>query len=397
MKFNKLTDYHLEGKAVMVRLDLNVPLKDGRILDESRIQAALPTLEYLLEKKARLAIMSHLGRPKGKADPALSLAPVGERLAELLGREVVLVRDYEEEPADQVFKQLGKNQIMLLENLRFHAAETANDPDFASHLIKGFDLYVNDAFGAAHRAHASVVAAPQLLPEAKRTPGFLMEKEIAALSLVRDQAKAPFVVVIGGAKVADKIGVILNLINSCNDLLIGGAMAYTFLRYLGVEVGASRVESDKMDLVEAIYRNAKARKVTIHLPCDHIAATAFEPNAAPLSVAGESLPSGLMGLDIGPKTLAAYQALIRSAATVFWNGPLGVFEWDAFAAGSLGIAQAMAESKAYTVVGGGESVAALHKAGAGARIDHISTGGGASLEFLEGVTLPGLKALELES
>ena len=395
MEFNQLDTQKWDGKHVLVRLDLNVPVKNGTVLDDSRIKAALPTIKYLLSQNAKIALMSHLGRPKGTRVPELSLAPVGERLAELLHCEVFLVGDFDKEPADQLLRQLGKNQVLLYENLRFYPGETSNDLDFAHLLSKGADYYVNDAFGAVHRAHASVVAVPSQFPSDKRFAGTLIQKEISALSQLKKHPKAPFTAIVGGAKVSDKIGVILSLINRCNDLLIGGAMAYTLLKFKGFQVGSSRVEEDKMELCDSIFRSAQARKVTIHLPEDHICADRFDENAEPRVISDYNIPDGLMGLDIGPKTLEKYKSVIRGSETVLWNGPVGVFEWDSFAKGSLGIATEMSHCRGYTVIGGGESVAAAVRAGVEDNISHVSTGGGASLEFLEGLTLPGLKAISL--
>lgn len=396
MKFNTISDKGFEGKSILLRLDLNVPIKDRKIIDENRIQASLPTLRYLIDQKAKVVIVSHLGRPKGKASKDLSLAPIGERLAELLDVEVILVDDYHKEPADQLLSQLTKHQIIMYENVRFNSDETSNDMDFARQLMKGIDYYINDAFGTVHRAHTSVVAAPKVLAKDKRLIGFLMEEELKALSKIKVNNKAPFVVVIGGAKVSDKIGVLLKLIESCNHVLVGGAMAYTLLKFQGYDVGTSKVEDDKEELVASIFRTAESRKVQIHLPVDHIGANEFKASAKPHIVEGCNIPKDLMGLDIGPKTVRQYREVIRSANTVLWNGPMGVFEWDAFAQGSLGIAAELANCAAYSVVGGGESVAAIQKAGVKDQISHVSTGGGASLEFLEGLSLPGLKALEVD-
>ncbi|HET9238836.1 MAG TPA: phosphoglycerate kinase [Oligoflexus sp.] len=393
MEFRKLQDLDLTNKKVLVRLDLNVPIKKGKITDDTRITAALPTLRYILERTNKIALMSHLGRPDGEVMPEYSLEPVGVRLAELLGVEVVFVRDYTEEPAEQVLNQLNKNQIILFENLRFHPGETKNDLDFATKLAHGFDCYVNDAFGTLHRAHASVVAAAELFPSEKRAAGLLVEREISVLSALQKKPQAPFTVIMGGSKVSDKIGVVLNLLNHANYLLIGGAMAYTFLKYQGVDVGDSRVETDKMDLVASIYRNAEARKVEIILPEDHVAAAKFDADAEAVEIPGRTIQKGLMGLDIGPRTIKRYSDIIGLSKTVLWNGPMGVFEFDKFAKGSLRIAEAMARSSAFTVVGGGDSVAATNKAGVADKMDHISTGGGASLEFLEGQILPGVKVL----
>ena len=397
MNYHSLEDLNVEGKTGFVRLDLNVPIKNGVILDESRITAALPTIRYLLEKKAKLVLGSHLGRPKGIAKPELSLVSVGESLAKHLDKDVVLIKDYFAEPADQIIKQLDKNQIGLFENLRFHNEETKNDPDFARRLMKGIDFFVNDAFGAVHRAHASVVETAALVPEYQRSIGFLIEKEIEALGVVKNNPKPPYTVVIGGAKVSDKIGVILNLLNQCNDLLVGGAMAYTLLKFKGFSVGASRIESESAPLVEGIFRSAEARGVKIHLPVDHVCAEKFSELAPPVVVNEPAIPDHRMGLDIGPKTLELFSTVLGKAKTVLWNGPMGVFEWEAFAQGTYGVAKAIANSGAYTVVGGGESVAACKKAGIIEKLSHVSTGGGASLEYLEGKILPGLKAVAQSS
>ncbi len=393
MELRTLRELDLKDKKVLVRLDLNVPLKNGAITDDSRIRAALPTLEYILGHTHKVAIMSHLGRPNGTVIMEDSLEPVGQLLSEFLNREVVFVADYMEEPVGQVMAQLSPNQVVLLENLRFHPGETANDPVFARTIAEQFDCYVDDAFGALHRAHASVVRMPELFTKNCRACGFLIEKEVGQLSTLLKGGEPPFTVVIGGAKVSDKIGVMLSLLNKCNNLVIGGAMAYTFLKFKGVNVGASRVEADKLDLVRDIYRNAEHRKVAIYLPIDHVGAKEFKEAAAPIAIDSPEIPDGIMGLDIGPKTSALYSKIIKESKTVLWNGPMGVFEWDAFAQGTLSIAHAMAESSAHTIVGGGDSVAAVNKAKVADRMRHVSTGGGASLEFLEGKMLPGIKVL----
>lgn len=393
MELRKLSDLDLVNKKVLVRLDLNVPIKKGKITDDTRITAAIPTLKHILSKTHKVALMSHLGRPDGEVMPEYSLEPVGSRLAELLGCEVAFVRDYAEEPAEHVLNQLDKSQIILFENLRFHPGETKNDLDFARKLAHGFECYVNDAFGTLHRAHASVSAAAELFPPAKRAAGFLVEKEITVLSNLQKKPQAPFTVIMGGAKVSDKIGVVLNLMNHANYLLIGGAMAYTFLKYQGVDVGDSKVEADKMDLVASIYRNAEARKVEIILPEDHVCAERFDAQATPVEIPSKTIPRGLMGLDIGHRTAKRFTDIIALSKTVLWNGPMGVFEWEPFARGSLRVAEAMAKASGFTVIGGGDSVAAANKAGIAEKIDHISTGGGASLEFLEGKILPGVKVL----
>jgi phosphoglycerate kinase len=392
MQLRKIEDLELTGKRVFLRLDLNVPIKNGTIQDETRIREALPTIRYILERTNKLTIASHLGRPKNGGSPADSLEPVGARMSEMLERDVVLYPDYTSESSVQLLNSLGKNQIMLLENLRFHSGEEANNVDFAHALVDSYDNYVNDAFGTCHRAHASVSAAAELLSPERRAAGFLIQKEVAALAGIVAKPEAPFTVIMGGSKVSDKISVILNLLNVCNHMLIGGAMAYTFLKFKGVNVGSSRVETDKMDLVETILRNAEARKVQIHLPTDHLCAKEFTDTAEAIAVSG-AMPPGLMGLDIGPETQKAYTRVIRDSKTVLWNGPMGVFEWEKFSTGTMAIAAAMAEVRGKTVVGGGDSVSAVQKSGFAAKMTHISTGGGASLEFLEGKMLPGIKVL----
>lgn len=381
-----------KGQKVFLRLDLNVPLKNQVIQDDTRILSALPTLKYLLDRDLRVVVCSHLGRPNGpEAD--LSLAPVGERLAELTGKEVVFLENYLDEPIDHVLGQIDSSQFVLLENLRFHPGEKSNDSDFCRKVGGCYDFYVNDAFGTVHRGHASVKGIAELFKPEHRAAGFLIEKEVSALESLRKNPKAPFVVIMGGAKVSDKIEIILSLLNQCTDLIIGGAMAYTLLKYKGVEVGKSRVESDKMNLVEMIFRNAAERQVKIHLPIDHRCSSEFSQNTPLELTPDEKIPPGLMGLDIGPKTEEAFARVITHANTVLWNGPMGVFEWDQYAQGSFAVAKAMAACDGTTVVGGGDSVAAVNKAGLADQMTHVSTGGGASLELLEGKTLPGLKVL----
>lgn len=394
MSLNHLEDLDLTNKTVLLRLDLNVPLAHGLVSDDSRIQAALPTIKYLLSKNCKIVMMSHLGRPKGGFDPNLSLQPVGIRLAELLGENIVFAADYAQEPVDQLLLQLGKDRIVLLENLRFSPDETKNDQDFARGLLKGIDFYVNDAFASLHRAHASVVAVAELLPREKRGIGYLIAKELNSLAQLKSQMKPPFSLVMGGAKVADKIGIILHYLDHCNHLIIGGAMAYSFLAYQGVAVGSSKIAEGQEDLVATIFRNAAARKVSIHLPVDHLGASKFSQDAAAQLVATQAIPQGLMGMDIGPKTIAHYRGVLRASSTILWNGPMGVFEWEQFAHGTREIAQEVALNRGFTLVGGGDSVAAVNQAGLAEQISHLSTGGGAFLEFLQGITLPGLKALE---
>ena len=393
MKIRKLKDLSLKGKRVLVRLDLNVPLKGGVIQDDTRIRSAIPTLRAILEQTSKVVVMSHLGRPKGDKNSKYSLEPVGVRLAELLGLEVLFVEEYLEESVINVVDQASARQIILLENLRFHPGETANDVEFSRSLATGFDCYVNDAFGTLHRSHASVVGVTEQMAPNQCAAGLLVEKEMAESGELMSAPKAPFTVIMGGSKVSDKIGVTLNLLNRCNNLIIGGAMAYTFLKYHGVEVGSSRVEEDKLDLVDKIYRNAESRRVNVYIPVDHICAASFSEDSLPVSVDGAAISEGLMGLDIGPKTLQKYSEVIGGSQTVLWNGPMGVFEWKEFSSGSLGIAAAMKACQGRTVIGGGDSVSVANMAGVVSDIDHVSTGGGASLEFLEGKLLPGVKVL----
>lgn len=392
MELRSLEDLDFNGKTVFCRLDLNVPIKDGKITDESRLIAALPTIKYLLERANKVCFASHLGRPKGQVVAALSLEPIASRLVELTGYEAVFFADYLNEPYDQLLKQMGKKQFLILENLRFFPGETQNDPDFVDLLLKGIDLYVNDAFGTVHRAHASIVGMPEKLGREKCAAGYLIKKEVDGLSKL-EKPSAPYTVVVGGAKVSDKIKVILNLLNHANHLVIGGAMAYSFLKFKGHTVGKSRTEDDKMELVNSILKFAESRKVEIHLPIDHVCAEEFLETSKAQIVDSVEIPTHLMGLDIGPRTQKLYADVIKNSKTVLWNGPMGVFEWDSFNEGTHAIAQAVASCTGYTVVGGGDSVAAINKAKVSDKISHVSTGGGASLEYLEGIVLPGLKVL----
>jgi len=375
-------------------LDLNAPLSEGLIQDETRLTAVLPTIQYILERTHKLVLASHLGRPKGQSNRAYSLEPIGKRLSELLGREILLVQDYAEEPIDQLLKQLGKNQVILLENLRFHEEETKENEGFAKNLMKGIDLYVNDAFGALHRPHSSICAAALQVPRENRAIGLLVEKEIEALQPLMTQVRHPYTIVMGGAKVEDKMGVILHLLEHCNSLLIGGAMAYTFMEIQGVPIGNSFVEREKRALCQSILDRAQARKVEICLPIDHICGQALEASTPHQVVEGRAIPAGWMGLDIGPQTIRLFERHIQSASTVFWNGPMGVFEWAPFSQGTLKVAEALARCPGYTVVGGGDSVSAVNQARVARQISHVSTGGGASLAFLEGDLLPGLRVLQ---
>lgn len=388
----RLEDIPFAGKSVFLRVDFNVPLNDrGEIRDDARIRASLPTIKYLLDRKARLVIASHLGRPKGKVDPKLSLRPVAGRLGELIGREIRLGPAVIGDEVERLKKELGDGQALLLENLRFEPQETANDIEFARELARGIDVYVNDAFGACHRAHASVVAIAQLVK--KKAAGHLLRKEVEYLSRAVHSPERPYVAVLGGAKVSDKIPVIENLLGKADHILIGGAMAYTFFKAQGYEVGRSLVEEDKKELALEILKKAASSRADLLLPLDHLLATAVDKDAATEIVTSFPFPADRMGVDIGPRTANNYAAIIARAKMVVWNGPLGVFEIDKFAKGTIKIARAVAAVKAITIVGGGDSIAALEKAGVSAKITHISTGGGASLEYLAFGTLPGIEAL----
>jgi phosphoglycerate kinase len=389
-----IRDLDLAGKRVFIRVDFNVPLKGGVIGDDTRITASVPTIEYALDHGARAVVLaSHLGRPKGKPNPEMSLRPVAARVGELLKRPVAFAADCVGEAAQRAVAAAPDGGVVLLENLRFHAEEEKNDPAFAKELAALADVYVNDAFGAAHRAHASVEAIVRIMtPEAGA--GLLMEKELRYLGGAITNPERPFVAVIGGAKVSDKIEVIENLIPKVDRLLIGGAMAYTFFKAQGRPVGKSLVEDDKLDAARDILTRAKARGLELLLPTDHVVAPKLEAGAA-AEILGVDDPAigDRMGLDIGPRTIAVYADALRDARTVVWNGPMGVFEIDQFAAGTIGVARAVADVQGTTIIGGGDSVAAIHKAGLADRVTHISTGGGASLEFLGGRTLPGVAAL----
>ncbi|HET6780694.1 MAG TPA: phosphoglycerate kinase [bacterium] len=385
-----IRDVDVKGKRVFVRVDFNVPLDDGRIADDRRIREALPTITLLRERGARVILASHLGRPQGKVDDSLRLDPVAEKLGELLGANVRKLQDCVGPEVEAAIAAMKDGGVVLLENLRFHKGEEANDPGFAAALAALADLYVNDAFGTSHRAHASTVGVAKLLPA---VAGLLLEKELTYLSRALEDPNRPFVAVLGGKKVSDKIGVIRNLLTKSDALLIGGAMSYTFLKAKGFEVGKSLCEDDKLDLARSLIADAGKRRLAFHLPGDIVVADRFAEEAAHKTVPAEAIPKDWMGMDIGPHTSAAYTQVIRDAQTVMWNGPMGVFEMPAFAAGTRAVARAMAQSRGVTIVGGGDSAAAVEQEGLADKMTHVSTGGGASLEFLEGKELPGVAVL----
>lgn len=385
-------DLDVAGKKVLVRVDFNVPLNDkGEITDDTRITASLPTIQYLLEQKAAVILMAHLGRPKGQVKPELSLAPVAKHLGKLLGKKILFAPDCVGETAQAAASKLKPGHILLLENLRFHKEEEKNDMEFAEKLASLADLYVNDGFGVSHRAHASVEGVTHFLPAAA---GFLLEKEIQYVGQAVTNPLHPFVAIIGGAKVSDKIGVISNLLDKVDTLLIGGGMANTFLAAQGYKMGKSLVEEDKLDLAKELLAKAKKNKVNMLLPTDLVMAAAFAPDAEHVTEKVKNLNQAYMALDIGAETSKAYAEALADAKMIVWNGPMGVFEMDAFCKGTEAVAKAVAKSRATSIVGGGDSVAAIEKLGLAKRITHISTGGGASLEYLEGKVLPGVAALD---
>lgn len=385
-----IEDFDVAGKKVLVRCDFNVPLKDGVITNDKRIVAALPTIKYLIDHGAKVILCSHLGRPKEGWEPEFSLAPVAARLSELLGKEVKMAKDVIGEDAKKLAASLNDGDVMLLENVRYHKEEKKNDPAFAKELASLAELYVNDAFGAAHRAHASTAGVADYLPAAC---GYLIQKEINFMGGALESPKRPLVAILGGAKVSDKIGVIENLIEKVDTLIVGGGMAYTFFKAKGYTVGDSICEDDKVELAKEMLAKAEAKGVNFLLPVDNMISTHFAEDAEHKVVDSDNIPDGWMGMDIGPKTIEKFCEAIKGAGTVIWNGPMGVFEFAPFAEGTLDIARAIAESGAISIVGGGDSVAAVTKLGFADKMSHISTGGGASLEFLEGKDLPGISCL----
>ncbi len=386
-------DIDLKGKKVLMRADFNVPLKDGKITDDTRILAAMPTIQYILDHGASLILMSHLGRPKTAADVQFSLKPVAARLGELLGKPVIFNQDGEVvgEVTKEAAKNLKPGEVLLLENTRFRPEEKKNDPEFAKELASLGDVFVNDAFGSAHRAHASTAGVADYLPAVS---GFLIQKELIFIGGALENPKRPFIAILGGAKVSDKIEVINNLLDKVNALLIGGGMAFTFLKAQGYEVGTSLLEEDKVDLAKSLLEKAKEKGVDLLLPVDVVVAPKFAADATPTVVDVDAIPADQMGLDIGPKTEALYGDKIKDAKTIIWNGPMGVFEFPEFAKGTFAIAKDLADSDATTIIGGGDSVAAIKQLGFADKMSHISTGGGASLEFMEGKKLPGIEVLQ---
>ncbi len=390
-KITPLDQLKVASRRVLVRVDFNVPLTpDGRVSDDTRVREAMPTIKYLVEQGARVIVASHLGRPKKGRDMRFTLAPAGERLAEFLSMDVVLTDECVGDGARKVIHDLRDGRVAILENLRFHPGEESNDPAFAAELAQLCDAYVDDAFGAVHRAHASVDALPRLVHD--RGAGLLLMKELKALGSLMTDAKRPYAAVLGGAKVSDKIAVIESLLTRVDMLLVGGAMANTFLAALGRDMGRSVIEPDKLSLARSLIEKARAKKVQLVLPTDLVVAASPEaPGGAVVGV--DSVAPGMMALDVGPATVAAFRDKLLGARSIFWNGPMGLFEKPAFAAGTLGVARAIAEAAAFSVVGGGDSVAAVQQANLAGRFSHVSTGGGASLELIEGRKLPGVEAL----
>ena len=391
---NKKTieDIDVKGKRVLARCDFNVPLKDGEITNDKRIVAALPTIKYLMENGAKVILCSHLGRPKGEYKPEFSLAPVAKKLSEYLGTEVKLAEDAEVvgENAKKLAAELNGGEVMLLENVRYRKEETKNEESFSKELASLADIFVNDAFGTAHRAHCSTTGVASYLPA---VCGYLIQKEIKFMGGALAEPKRPLVAILGGAKVSDKIGVIENLIEKCDTIIIGGGMAYTFMKFLGHNIGDSLLEADWIEKAGEMMQSAKDKGVNFLIPVDNKVGKEYDENTESMIVNSDEIPDGWMGLDIGPKTEEIFANAVKGAGTVIWNGPMGVSEWDNFASGTITVAKAVAESGAISIIGGGDSVAAVTKLGFADKMSHISTGGGASLEFLEGKDLPGICAL----
>ena len=389
---NKMTveDFDVKGKRVLVRCDFNVKMENGVITSDKRIVASLPTIQYLIKNGAKVILCSHLGRPKGQVNPEFSMKPVAARLSELLGLKVKMADDVVGPSAHALAASLKDGEVMLLENVRFEPGETKNDPELSKEFASLADLYVNDAFGSAHRAHSSTAGVAAYLPAAC---GYLIQKEIKFIAGALENPKRPLVAILGGAKVSDKIGVITNLIDKCDTLIIGGGMAYTFMKALGHNIGDSLLEADKVDLAKEMMDKAKAKGIKFLIPVDNKVGKEYKPDTEAMVVNSDEIPDGWMGLDIGPKTQQLFADAVKDAGTVIWNGPMGVSEWDNFAAGTIAVATAIADSNAISIIGGGDSAAAIQKLGFADKMSHISTGGGASLEYLEGKELPGIAAL----
>ena len=389
---NKKTveDLQVAGKKVLVRCDFNVKMENGVITSDKRIVASLPTIKYLIANGAKVILCSHLGRPKGEVVPEFSLAPVAARLSELLGQEVKMAKDVVGESAQALARDLKDGEVLLLENVRYEKGETKNDPELSKKFADLAELYVNDAFGSAHRAHSSTAGVAEHLPAAC---GYLIQKEIEFIGGALENPKRPLVAILGGAKVSDKIGVITNLIDKCDTLIIGGGMAYTFMKSLGYNIGTSLLEADKVELAAEMMKKAEEKGVKFLIPVDNKVGKEYAPDTEAMVVDSDNIPDGWMGLDIGPKTQAIFADAVKDAGTVIWNGPMGVSEWEAFASGTVAVATAIADSDAISIIGGGDSAAAIQKLGFADKMSHISTGGGASLEYLEGKVLPGIAAL----
>ena len=383
-------DLEVAGKKVLVRCDFNVKMENGVITSDKRIVASLPTIKYLIDNGAKVILCSHLGRPKGEVVPEFSLAPVAVRLGELLGKEVKMAKDVVGESAQALAADLKDGEVLLLENVRYEKGETKNDPELSKKFAALADLYVNDAFGSAHRAHSSTTGVADYLPAAC---GYLIQKEIEFIGGALANPKRPLVAILGGAKVSDKIGVITNLLDKCDTIIIGGGMAYTFMKALGYEIGTSLLEADRVEDAKAMMETAKAKGVKFLIPVDNKVGKEYAPDTEAMIVKSNAIPEGWMGLDIGPETQALFAEAVKDSGTVIWNGPMGVSEWANFAAGTIAVATAVAESGAISIIGGGDSAAAVQKLGFADKMSHISTGGGASLEFLEGKELPGIYAL----
>lgn len=391
MNKKTLSDLDVKGKKVFCRVDFNVPMKDGKVTDDTRIKAALPTIEFLSEKGAKVILASHLGRPNGEAVEELRLDPVAERLSDLLDKEISKTDEVYGEEVNKAISQMSEGDILLIENVRFEAGETKNDPQLSKAFADMADLYVNDAFGAAHRAHASTTGVAELLPAAA---GYLLEKEIEVLGKALENPERPFTAIIGGAKVKDKINVIDNLLDKVDNLIIGGGLAYTFIKAEGYEIGNSLLEEDKLELAREFMQKAKDKGVRFVLPKDVIVADEFSETADTKIVAVDNIPADWEALDIGPESRKEYEEIISKSKLVIWNGPMGVFEMNPFAGGTKEVARALAETEGYTIIGGGDSAAAVEQFGYAQEMNHVSTGGGASLEFMEGKTLPGVQALD---